>query len=126
MKHKASLTLMELLVMVLVFSLAAAACLGCFAGAAAIHRETERLDRAVLLAQNGAEALKAAGGDLEAAAQSLGGSIEKDTLTVHTGELRLSVQRQPSGIPGLGQALAEVWDGEGSLFRLTVRWQEVA
>ena len=65
MKHRASLTLMELLVMVLVFALAAAVCLRCFAAAAVTARETDLQTRAALLAQNGAEILKASAGDLE-------------------------------------------------------------
>lgn len=119
MKSKASLTLMELLVMVLVFSLAAALCLQCFAAAALLRRETARLDRAVLLAQNGAEIVKAAGGDPEATESLLAQLPEEEGLT-------LEIQKQPSSIPGLGQALVQVREEETVVFCLTVSWQEVA
>nr|MBQ8244184.1 hypothetical protein [Oscillospiraceae bacterium] len=118
MKQKASLTLMELLVMVLVFALAAAVCLRCFGAAALLHRETALRDRAVLLAQNAAEAVKATG-DPEAAAALMAQLPEEEGL-------RLDIQKQPSGIPGLGQALVEVHGEDALLFHLTVCWQEVA
>lgn len=119
MKSRASLTLMELLVMILVFSLAAAVCLRCFGAAAQLRRETALRDRAVVLAQNGAEAVKAAGGDLEKAALLLEKIPEEEGLT-------LEMQKQSSGIPGLGQALVQVTGEDGILFHLTVSWQEVA
>lgn len=59
MKNKASLLLMEQLVMILVFALCAALCLQCFVAADEISRETALRDRAVLLAQNTAECMKA-------------------------------------------------------------------
>ena len=62
MKQKTSLLLMEQLVMILVFALAAALCLQIFAKADAISQETARRDRAVVLARNAAELLKATGG----------------------------------------------------------------
>ena len=119
MKSKVTLQLMEQLVMLLVFSLAAALCLQCFAAAAAIRRETALRDRAVLLAQNGAEAVKAAAGDPEKTALLLAQIPEEEGLT-------LEIQKQSSGIPGLGQALVQVSTEAESLFCLTVSWQEVA
>ena len=57
MKQKTSLLLMEQLVMILVFALAAARGLQIFAKADAISQETARRDRAVVLARNAAELL---------------------------------------------------------------------
>ena len=52
MKNKTSLAMMELLVMVLVFALAAALCLGIFAKTDKMSQQTELRDGAVLMAQN--------------------------------------------------------------------------
>ena len=59
MGRRASLTLMELLVIVLVFALCAALCLRVFVAADGISQENHLRDEATLLAQNTAEALKA-------------------------------------------------------------------
>lgn len=63
MKSKAPLILMEQLVMLLVFALAAALCVQAFALSDRTSLRNAARDRAVLEAQNAAEALK--GGDLE-------------------------------------------------------------
>lgn len=113
MKSKASLLLMEQLVMVLVFALAAALCLQTFAQAKVISEETARRDQAVTLAQNAAELLKATGGDLEAA----------ETLSQNG--YRVSVSKQPEALPGLTRAEIQVFFGETALFSLETGWQEV-
>ena len=61
MKSKAPLVMMEQMVMILVFALAAALCLQAFVLSDSISRENQRRDRAVLLCQNLAEECKAAG-----------------------------------------------------------------
>ena len=113
MKHKASLALMELLVMLLVFALAAAFCLQVFVKAKVISEETVRRDQAVVLARNGAELLKATGGDALAAE-----NLSKDgyCLTVH---------RKQSQQPGLALAEITVFYEEAQLFSLETGWQEV-
>lgn len=58
MRSKAPLALMEQLVMVLVFALSAAFCLRIFVMSDRISRDNEAAARAVVLAQNMAEALK--------------------------------------------------------------------
>jgi len=108
MKNKASLMLMELLIMVLVFSLATAICLRLFVAADRLSEEISRQDRAVILAQNAAEALKA-------------GKTPKTTLE----ELTLTVDKVSSGIPGLNQAEITVYHGKTVVFSLTTGWQEV-
>lgn len=116
MKNRTSLVLMELLVMVLVFALAAAVCLGVFAKADSISKETARRDTAVTLAQNAAEMLQATGGD---AAQVL------QKLNIPDG-FSVEITPENSEIPGLGKAtVAVLWQG-AETFRLTVGWQEVA
>ena len=112
MKNKASLLLMEQLVMILVFSLAAALCLQAFAKAAEISGETARTDRAVVLAQNAAELLKASGGEA-ARAEALSGE-----------GYAVTVAEQPSEIPGLSRGKIQVFYEEKLLFSLETGWQE--
>lgn len=105
MKHKAFLILLEQLIMLLVFALACAACLGIFARAHIIRRDTALRDQAVLLAQNTAERLKA-GQELPDA-----------------GALTLSVTDTPSP-PGLDTVRIEVFYEGRLLFTLDTGWQE--
>ena len=113
MKGKASLLLMEQLVMILVFALAAALCLQVFVKAGEISEETARRDQAVILARNGAEVLKATHGDVSAA-EALGGNGYRVTVNL--------CQSQQSG---LTRAQIDVFFGEELLFSLETGWQEV-
>lgn len=61
MKSKAPLAMMEQLVMVLVFALAAALCLQTFVLSGKISKKTEAKNRAVTEAQNAAEIMKNGG-----------------------------------------------------------------
>lgn len=125
MKNKASLVLIEQLIMTLVFALAAAVCLQIFVKADSISRQTERLGQAQVLAQNGAEAIKAADGDLAQAAKRLGASLDEQTLTAETDDLVLTVSVIPSSVAGLGQAQITVSYEDVPLLELVTGWQEV-
>lgn len=134
MKSKAPLLLMEQMVMLLVFALAAAICLQSFVLSDRLSRRGEARDRGVTLAQTAAETIRHQGGApesaLEQAAPSLGGRYEAGQLTVTEGEgdetITLTAQAEESGIPGLSKAALLVeWEGE-TVFELTVAWQEVA
>lgn len=125
MKNKASLVLMEQLIMTLVFALAAAVCLQIFVKADCISRQTERLGQAQVLAQNGAEAIKAADGDLAQAAKHLGASVNEQTLTAEIDDLVLTVCEIPSSVAGLGQAQITVSYEDTPLLELVTGWQEV-
>ena len=115
MGNKASLALAELLIMVLVFALAAAGCLRCFVWARITAEETAALDRAVALAQNTAEALQHSGGDLQ----------RVQALVEIPQGLRLEYTSLPPQIPGLGEMEIAVMTEAGTeLFRLTAAWQE--
>lgn len=115
MKNKASFLLMELLVMVLIFALASAVCLRCFLWAANTAEETALQDRAVTLAQNAAEAIKATG-NIPAA---------KASVQVPDG-LALEITMTEPEIPGLGGAAISVMGSCGKvLFALETAWQEV-
>lgn len=105
---KGNLIFIELLVMILVFSLAAAACLGIFAQARLLSEDTARLDKAVLLAQNAAQLLKAG----------------RDPATLETGELLLEIRPLPSEEAGLKQAEITVSYDNTPVFSLTTGWQE--
>lgn len=126
MKNRTSLVLMEQLVMVLVFALAAALCLGVFVKADQISRETARRDEAVLLAQNGAEVLKSCAGDLQKTADILDGTSSNAGVTVISGVYTLEIELEDSGILGLGQARICVYVEEEPIFTLRTGWQEVA
>lgn len=137
MKSKAPLVLMEQMVMLLVFALAAALCLQAFVKSDQLSQQGEVRDRAVTLCQNAAEAIRATGGDFPKAAELLEATQhERDALTVEYQEdwtpagesmrYTLGVSRIESDLPGLGKAAVWLRDeqGEAELFRLEVAWQE--
>lgn len=112
MKSKASLFLMEQLVMVLVFALAAAVCLRLFAGAEQISVETARRDEAVTMAQNAAELLKA-------------GTDPADVEKCARDGYILEICEEESGVSGLHRMKIEVFYDDAALFSLTTGFQEV-
>ena len=75
---KTPLFLMELIIMLLVFSVSAAICLQVFAGARRISDESHRLDVSVMLAQTAAESWKASHGDLNETAERMGAVPENN------------------------------------------------
>lgn len=113
MRSKASLFLMEQLVMILVFALAAALCLRLFVHTQEISLETAHRDKAVVIAQNGAELVKAG---LHA------DEIEKN---LSCAPFAVRIQMLPSEFPGLAQAEVVVLYEEEKQFSLTVGYQEV-
>jgi len=147
MRSKAPLTLMEQVMMVLVFALAAALCVQVFVFSGQTSRRNEARDRAVLEAQNAAETLKAIGGNggdmghvLAEAAEVLGGEMSQGLLwldydenwqPVHgedaarNGVYRLTAQGTPTEVEGLWKAavMMDTDNGEDVLFQLEVAWQ---
>ena len=113
MKNRTSLLLMEQLVMVMIFALAAAVCLLIFAQARNLSREAASTDEAVILAQNAAEVLKATGGDREGA------------QALVKAPYRLEILPEDSGIPGFFQVQILVYGEETLIFILRTGWQEV-
>jgi len=111
-KNRAILTLIEQLVMILVFALAAAICLRAFASASQISRDSADLDRAMVIAQNAAETIKATG------------ELPEDT---EIEDYLLRATPLPTQIKGLAEAEIKVLRIEDGtpLFHLTVAWQEV-
>lgn len=125
MRNKASLVLMEQLVMILVLALASAVCLSAFVRADRMSRETERKTQAAFACQNVAETLKAAG-DVDAAARQLGAEKEESRWILAQDGFLLAIQEEESQQTGLGKASVQALAEEKVLFSLTVGWQEVA
>lgn len=144
-RSRAPLVLMEQLVMILVFALAAAVCIRAFAAADHISHVHLETDRAVAAAEDAAETIKACSGDLSAAQGILGGTVSGETwflcydenwnaASEEDGAYRLSVSpwEQLGKLPtGLGKATVRVErtdaDAAGeTLFEIPVSWQEVS
>ena len=138
MKNKAPLALMEQLVMLLVFALAAGLCLQVFVLSDRMSRRNEARDYGVLAVQNTAEMMKICQGDLEECAKLLGGTACADGLQIGYDKqwdpvppeqaeycVRVTVVEDSVGLLGTGEVSAQTADGE-HLFGVTVSWQEVA
>lgn len=141
MRGKAPLALMEQLVMVLVFALAAALCVQAFAVSDRISKTAAARDQAVQLAQSAAEIMKSRGGDMaqaqSAAMDRLGGQLsqgiwyvlyDRNWNEVSDGSADAVYRLEALPDSNAGQPKAEirvsVEDGE-SLIALPVAWQEV-
>lgn len=136
MKNKASLPLMEQLLMVLVFSLTAAICIQGFALAKRLSQHQETRDQAVIRAQNAAEILKHTSGNYEAAASLLGAYREQEAWLVcydaswqplssrTNAEYLLSISPLETDSSLLGSARICITADEELLFELTTAWQE--
>lgn len=116
MKSKAPLLLMEQMIMLLVFALAAALCLQAFVKSDASSRWIQNRDTAVNLVQNVAEVARSRGGDMGNAltetAEELGYHYQQGLLWQDFDEnwmsagtsgegFRLEAQGVPSDVPGL-------------------------
>ncbi len=129
MKSKAPLALMEQMVMLLVFALAAALCLQAFVKSDQISQRSQARSNAALAAQNMAEMLRHSGGSMEhalkEAADRQGGSYLENAdeaggiqvnvfydedwqPTGENGVYLLTVQGIPAGEEGLQKVLVQV------------------
>ena len=135
MRSKAPLLLMEQMIMLLVFALAAALCLQVFAKSDSDSKHTEARDHAVVLAQSAAETIRHCGGEasqaLESAAAMLGAGWENGVLRAdYDGDWKaggsaysLTAEGVDSGVPGLEAARVAVEAGETVLYEVEVTWQ---
>ena len=136
MRSKAPLALMEQIVMLLVFSLAAAVCVRAFVLADRVSRDNAARDQAALKAETAAEVYKACRGDGALAVEKLGGSVERGawvTLWDADGEqareeknaaYRVRVEpEQGGGLLGRAAVTVSAKDG-GTLFEMEIAWQE--
>ena len=128
MKNRATLTMMEQIIMILVISVSTAVCLRLFAGAENISEKTQVYDGAVLNSGNVAEILKNTCGDFSKSAEILGGQNSGDTLTANfdvDGEtILITAVKSESGIALLGSAEITAERSGEVLCTLNVCWQE--
>ena len=135
MNNKAPLTLMEQLIMILVFALAAAICLRMFALANTISSNVAEQEQAVLRVQNTAEALKMFRGDFDMLAESWGGKrTEEGWIIDYDKNWEETVEERPfytveavkldDEVPLLGSASVTANNRNGKqLFQIVVSWQ---
>ena len=136
MKRGASLLLIELTVMLLVFALAAALCVQAFVWADSRSHQSAEEDMALLHAQSAAEVLKHCHGDFAMAAQNHGGTWDRiweisynEQWEITEGAAVYYLQAEPMDTDNglLGQAKLTLRDKDGTvLAELSVCWQEVA
>lgn len=129
MRSRAPLSLMEQMVMLLVFALAAAVCLQVFVKSDELSRSSEVRDRAAAACQNAAEIIRRAG-RLEAGPGRAGRQYYDENwepVSGETGAYWLEVQELESSLPGLGRAAVSVSARGGeTLFELDIAWQKEA
>jgi len=85
-RSKTGLFLIELLMMILLFSFSAAVCLRIFASAKSASSFSRDLTAATMNAQSAAECYKAFDGDMERTAKGLSGKYNGDTVTLYYDE----------------------------------------
>lgn len=134
MRNKAPLTMMEQVIMLLVFALAAALCLQAFAAADSQSKALSARDRAAMEAQTAAELLKHTGGDYAQAAELLGGDTKNGSLVLSFNEswnpadapeivYQLTALPADHSQPLLAQTTITVTAKGEPLFSLPVSWQ---
>jgi type II secretory pathway pseudopilin PulG len=128
MRNKAPLALIEQLVMLLVFALAAALCMQVFVKADRLSRRDAAQSHAVLTAQNAAETLKSTAGDYAAAAAAYGGVWDGEVWVLDVPEetdCHVEVTPAAQTQPLLGEATVTAYAADGEvLVQLPVAWQE--
>lgn len=152
MKSKAPLLLMEQMVMLVVFALAAALCVQAFVRSDAASARNEARDAAVVLCQNAAEVVRHSGGNFNEAAEALGLEFGQGSTMfryydenweplpfsegpipgggegydpAQEGAYCLTIQAVLDVPPGLGKASVSVSEAEGeALFEIEVAWQQ--
>jgi type II secretory pathway pseudopilin PulG len=128
MRNKAPLALIEQLVMLLVFALAAALCIQVFVKADRLSQRDAAQSHAVLTAQNAAETLKSTEGDYAAAAAAYGGVWDGEVWVLEVPEAtgcRVEVTPAAQTRPLLGEATVTAYTADDEvLVQLPVAWQE--
>lgn len=137
MKNKAPLSLMEQLVMLLVFALSAALCLQIYVLSGQISRRCEAQGHAVSTVQNTAETVKFCLGDVSRYPQLLGGTGTSRQWEIGYDEnweqtpsrqavYRILVIPESPSLPTLGSAsVTAMTKTDEVLFSVCVSWQEV-
>lgn len=125
MKNKTFLPMIEQMIMILIFALAAAFCLQGFAAAGRISKRQAVLTEAVVTVQNTAEILKSSHGDFELAAEMQSGVLTAEGLQISADEYTVTVCKAEEELDLLSSAQIEVVYETDILYELTVSWQEV-
>ena len=127
MKSKATLSLIEQIIMILFFAVAAAVSLKMFVYAETLSERKEISDYAVTSAESAAEIIKHTRGDMAAAAALLEAESSREGLTVsrENGTV-LTACLSDSGNPLLGCADISVSSGDETVYSIMVYWQEAA
>ena len=124
MKSKSPLIMLEQLLMLLVFALAAALCLQAFTLADSLSKGAGQQDSAILEVQKAAETIKYCGGDMEQAAEMLDGQWNDNLLQVISDDCIIYAEKQDSGMALMGSARLWAEDDKGQeLFAISVAWQ---
>lgn len=124
MKSKSPLIMLEQLMMLLVFALAAALCLQAFVLADSQSKTTSRRDSAILEVQRTAETIKYCRGDMEKAAGILGADFDEGTLSLGCEDCSIYAQIEDNGTEFLGSARIWTEDEKGQeLLAVSVAWQ---
>ena len=135
MRSRAPLALLEQVLMLVVFAVAAVICLRVFLWSDDASRKGADRDHAIFCAQSAAEVLKSCEGDLSSAAAILGGEeMNGQWVITYDKEWKISAEEETyilraSRLPQnglLGRAEVVVTQEEEPLAALTVAWQEVA
>ena len=135
MRSKTPLALMEQVIMVLVFALAAAMCLRAFYLSDRISRQCEEKDQAILAVQTVAEILKNCRGDMEETKRRLGTTLDNVDLVIYRSSqnappsdgICVAILPLPDDKALLGRAEVTAYDSKGEpIVSLTVAWQEVS
>lgn len=137
MKNKAPLALMEQLIMLLVFALAAALCLQVFVFSGRVSRRSEAQSHAATAVQNTAELLKATHGQAAFLPRPLGSFATEDgwyipydetwnpTADHENAAYYVFISPADTGVASLGGADVSAHSKTEELFRITVYWEEV-
>ncbi|MBQ7017124.1 MAG: hypothetical protein IKL38_04725 [Firmicutes bacterium] len=125
MKNKTFLPLIEQMIMILIFALAAAFCLQGFASADRLSKRQAVLTEAVVTVQNTAEILKSSHGDYDLAAELLTGTVTDTGLQIQTEDYTLTATAAEEQLDSLASAKIKVLYKTETLYELTVSWQEV-
>lgn len=137
MKRKETLVLMEIVIMIGVFALAAGLCLRVFAFAGQQSAENRKLDRCVAEASGMAELLSFYDGDAEAAFAAYGGAAEQNpdgswvirydekwNITPDGTFCRMTVQPMATQSLYYGKAVITMTGSDGEvLFDIPAAWQ---
>ena len=116
MKNKAPLALMEILVMILVFAVAAAVCLTSFVWADKESKNMELQNDAVIIVQNTAEALKFRKGNVDLALEDTGYDPAEEPFV----KVKI-LHETPDGLGGAKVSAYNMADEE--IFSVDVYWQ---